>query len=316
MLESIIRYFKSRHISFASFATGLAEECKKKGHYSREANYLTATRSFTIAEGNLPLCRINRAVLADYQQWMLENGISANTASCYNRTLRAIYNKAVSRGLTKDNHPFKDCYTGRARTCKRAVDEDCILLLQQANLCEHNSLRFARDLFLFSFYAMGMPFVDMAYLRKSQIVEGTLSYRRHKTRQLVTVPLCQDALHIINIYSAMTSSVYVFPILTSTREPLAYQEYLARLNWYNRTLKRLARLAGISQPLSSYTMRHSWASIAYRSGVPLPVISQALGHTRPDTTMVYIRSVDSSLLRKGNETVQGALKSHADMQGG
>lgn len=76
-----------------------------------EANYLTATRSFTIAEGRLPLCRINQAVLADYQQWMREKGISANTASCYNRTLRAIYNKAVGRGLTKDNHPFKECYT-------------------------------------------------------------------------------------------------------------------------------------------------------------------------------------------------------------
>ncbi len=307
MFNSIFRYFKSRHVSFASFAIALAEECKKRGHYSREANYLTATRSFTIAEGNLPLCKISQAVLADYQQWMKDKGISANTASCYNRTLRAIYNKAVSRGLTKDNQPFKQCYTGRARTRKRAIDEDCIRLLRQADLHACDSLRLARDLFLFSFYAMGMPFVDMAYLRKSQVVDGTLSYRRHKTRQLVTVPLCPDALHIINIYSSAASSAYVFPILKSTREPAAYQEYLAWLNWYNRTLKRLAKVVGIPHPLSSYTMRHSWASIAYRMGVPLPVISQALGHTRPDTTMVYIRSIDDALLKKGNETVQGII---------
>ncbi len=307
MMNSIYRYFKSRHTSFVSFATSLAEECRKKGHYRREANYLTATRSFTIAEGCLPLCRINQAVLADYQQWMRERGISANTASCYNRTLRAIYNKAVSRGLTKDNHPFKECYTGRARTQKRAINEDCIRQLRQADLSACADLRLTRDLFLFSFYAMGMPFVDIAYLRKSQVVEGTLSYHRHKTRQLVTVPLCQDALHIINIYSATSSSAYVFPLIHSTQEPMAYQEYLARLNWYNRALKRLGKAVGIAQTLSSYTMRHSWASIAYRTGVPLPVISQALGHARPDTTMVYIRSIDNALLREGNDTVQGIV---------
>ncbi len=304
MMNCIYRYFKSRHTSFYAFAIALAEECKRRGHYSREANYLTATRSFTAAEGNLPLCRINQAVLADYQQWMREKGISANTSSCYNRTLRAIYNKAVSRGLTKDNHPFKECYTGRARTRKRAINEEYIRLLRQADLHACADLRLTRDLFLFSFYAMGMPFVDMAYMRKTQIVEGTLSYYRHKTRLLVTVPLCQDALHIINIYSATSSSAYVFPIINSTREPMAYREYLARLNWYNRALKRLAKAVGIAQTLSSYTMRHSWASMAYRTGVPLPVISQALGHARPDTTMVYIRSVDNSLLRKGNDTVQ------------
>lgn len=307
MINSIIRYFRSRRISFHVFAQGLAEECERKGHYSRVANYLTASRSFTMAVGSLPLGKINQAVLADYQQWMKERGISANTASCYNRTLRAIYNKAVSRGLTKDNHPFKNCYTGRARTRKKAIDEDCIRLLRQADLHARDDLRLARDLFLFSFYAMGMPFVDMAYLRKSQVVGGTLSYHRHKTTQLVTVPLCHDALHIINIYAATSPSVYVFPILSSTREPMAYQEYLAKLNWYNRALKRLGKAVGISHTLSSYTMRHSWASIAYRTGVPLPVISQALGHARPDTTMVYIRSIDDTLLRQGNEAVQGIV---------
>lgn len=308
MLNSVFRYFKSRRVSFHAFATGLAEECKKRGHYSRMANYLTAMRSFTIAEGVLPLCKISPAVIADYQQWMRERGISANTASCYNRTLRAMYNNAVSRGLTKDHQPFKDCFTGRARTRKRAIDEDSIRVLRQADLHDQADMRLARDLFLFSFYAMGMPFVDMAYLRKSQVVDGTLSYHRHKTLQLVTVPLCHDALHIINIYAAKSPSAYVFPIISSTREPTAYHEYLAKLNWYNRALKRLGKAVGITHPLSSYTMRHSWASIAYRMGVPLPVISQALGHTRPDTTMVYIRSIDDTLLRQGNEAVQGIVK--------
>ena len=302
MLSSIIRYYHSRHVSFLSFALRLAEECHVEGHYSREANYLTAIRSFSAAEGKMPLGKVTKDVVAHYQQWMKGQGISSNTASCYNRTLRAIYNKAVARGLTFDRQPFQGCYTGRARTLKRSINADCIKRLRQADLHDHDSLRTTRDLFLFSFYAMGMPFVDMAYLRKEQIVDGTLTYHRHKTSQLVRVPLCDDAIHIINIYGR-SKSVYALPILSSTAEPAAYREYCGKLNAYNKDLKRLAKAVGIDRALSSYTMRHSWASIAYKAGVPLPVISQALGHARPDTTMVYIRSIDDSLLRKGNDAV-------------
>src|SRR3712207_7772652 len=57
---------------------------------------------------------------------------------------------------------------------------------------------------------------------------------------------------------------------------------------YNRSLKLLARQAGISVNLTSYVARHSWASIAYEQGIALPVISKVLGHTNTETTLVYI----------------------------
>lgn len=303
MFNTISRFVHSRTTKFSAYAVRLAEDCRRQGGYSRAANYLTAIHSFTKAVGELPLNKISATVVERYQTWMRTQGICENTASCYNRSLRAIYNKAVAEGLVKDCKPFRDCYTGRMKTEKRSVNEDCIRLLKNADLSHHEELKLTRDLFLFSFYTMGMPFVDIAYLKKSQINDTMLVYSRHKTHQLVKVPLCKSALHIINMYSHQTSD-YVFPLLSSLNEAKAYQEYCTRLNAYNRSLKRLAKETGIDITLTSYTMRHSWASLAYKSGVPLPVISQALGHTRPDTTMIYIRSLDNAQMREGNDRVQ------------
>ena len=103
------------------------------------------------------------------------------------------------------------------KTEKRSVNEDCIRLLKNADLSHHEELKLTRDLFLFSFYTMGMPFVDIAYLKKSQINDTMLVYRRHKTHQLVKVPLCKSALHIINMHKD-SSSTYAFPILTPFNE--------------------------------------------------------------------------------------------------
>lgn len=303
MFNTISRYILSRTTKFSTYAFQLAADCKATGHYSRSANYLTAIRSFTKAVGELSLNKIDKTVLAHYQEWMHRQGICDNTVSCYNRTLRAIYNKAVDERLVTDHHPFEACFMGTMKTDKRSIDENCIAQLKYADLSRHEELIPTRDFFLFSFYTMGMPFVDIAYLKKSQIKDKQIVYRRHKTHQIVTVPLCDEALHIINIYSAQTLD-YVFPLLTSLNEAEAYREYCTRLNAYNRSLKRLAKIIGVNIALTSYTMRHSWASLAYKSDVPLSVISQALGHTRPDTTMIYIRSLDNAQMQESNNKVQ------------
>lgn len=268
MFNTIYRFIYSRTTLFSTYAIRLAADCKAKGYYSRAANYLTAIRSFTKAVGELSLNKIDKTVLARYQEWMRRQGICDNTASCYNRLLRAIYNKAVGEGLVSDHHPFGACFMGKMKTEKRSIDEHSIIRLKAADLSQHEELIPTRDFFLFSFYTMGMPFVDIAYLRKSQIKDNLLVYRRHKTHQMVKVPLCEDAIHIINIYSAQTHD-YVFPLLSSLNEAKAYGEYCTRLNAYNRSLKRLAKVTGINIALTSYTMRHSCAasptSQTYRS---------------------------------------------------
>lgn len=304
MLSRLRTLLASRHMRIYSYACAQSEQARREGGYSRSANYLTAARSFVAAVGDVRLADISAATVARYQRWLKAGGVSPNTISCYNRTLRAIYNKAVAGGLVRDAKPFAAVFTGRAQTTKRSVPEDCLRRLRRLDLAGSPQLELARDCFLFSFYAMGMPFVDVACLRKEQIAGGTLVYDRRKTGHNVRVPLIPDALHLIGKYGGNDRSPYVFPILTATAGPEAYDEYCTRLNAYNRALKRLARLAGVSTRLSSYSVRHSWASMAYKAGVPLHAISQALGHARPETTLIYIRELDDGLMRRENDRVQ------------
>lgn len=297
----------SGRILFSAYALAQVDKAYDEGSYSRSANYLTAIRSFVSGVGDARLRDISKETILRYQHYLKARGISPNTVSCYNRSLRAIYNRAVGERLVSDAKPFADAFTGRKKTTKRSVGEDCVMKLREVDLGGNRRLELARDFFLFSFYTMGMPFVDIAYLRQRQISGNMLVYDRRKTGTNIRVPLTPDALRIIEKYRN-PHSPYAFPILTTTREPDAYHEYCKRLNTYNRSLKALAARTGIGLTLSSYTMRHSWASIAYRSGVPLNAISQALGHSRPDITMVYIRELDDGLMRMENEKVQSRIE--------
>lgn len=309
MLQLLSHFLPFHQVILSTYCVEKSIQARQDGSYSRAANYLTAMRSFITAVGDMPLRKVRKEHITVYQEYLKRQGISQNTISCYNRTLRAIYNKAVGERLTKDRQPFADVFTGRVKTTKRSVREDIICKIKAIDLRGNPQLERTRDYFLFSFYAMGMPFIDVAYLLKKQITGDMLFYDRRKTGSHVRVPLTDEALHLINIYSGETgASPYVFPILTTTMEPDAYDEYCTCLNTYNRTLKQLAKTAGINVNLTSYTARHSWASIAYRSDVSLHVISQALGHSKPGITMTYIRELDDEQLRMGNDKVQKQIK--------
>mgnify|MGYP007087747984 FL=1 len=107
---------------------------------------------------------------------MKRRGVVRNTISFYMRILRSIYNKAVKLHLAEQTFPFQNVYTGIDRTCKRAVGEEVICRLNQLDLRDSAALSFARDLFIFSYGTRGMAFVDLAYLRKTNVCGDMLRY--------------------------------------------------------------------------------------------------------------------------------------------
>jgi len=203
------------------------------------------------------------------------------------RVLRSVYNRAVGERLVAQTHPFGNVYTGIDRTRKRAVDERIIGRLSRLDLRGSAPLALARDLFVFSYCARGMAFVDMAFLRRQDIRDGVVHYVRHKTGQPLSVRLepCMQAI-VARYAGRAPGSPYVFPVLKSGEFGSAYRQYQVALNYYNRQLKRLAALVGLETGLSSYTSRHSWATAARNHEVPLPVISAGLGHTSEHTMRI------------------------------
>lgn len=146
-------------------------------------NYRRTRQSFSqfLHGEDLSFAGCTAELVADYEQWLKRRGVTRNTVSFYMRILRSVYNKAVGEGIASQRAPFEKVYTGVDKTRKRAVDMATIESLRKLDLRGSRSLAYARDLFVFSFYMRGMAFVDMAYLRKSDVRDQTAQYIRRKT---------------------------------------------------------------------------------------------------------------------------------------
>jgi integrase/recombinase XerD len=141
-------------------------------------------------------------------------------------------------------------------------------------------------------------------LRCQQIANGMIAYERHKTGQLITIKLEPCMQDIIDRYtSGHETDGYVFPILTTTNPSQAYHQYQSRLRAYNRALHQLERKARLHGVLTSYVVRHTWASLAYDTNIDLAVISSALGHSNTNTTRVYIQGINNQRLADANQKV-------------
>ncbi|WP_288734203.1 site-specific integrase [uncultured Phocaeicola sp.] len=252
------------------------------------------------------LCEIDSDTMMLYEAWLKANGNCPNTTSFYMRILRAVYNRAVEKELTEQRHPFKHVYTGIDKTVKRAVPLKAIKRIKELDLTMKPHLDYARDMFLFSFYTRGMSFIDMAYLKKSDLKNGILTYRRRKTGQQLTVKWENCMEEIVTKYAGRSVTQYLLPIITDplTDERKQYRNAIFRVN---TALKEVARLADLQIPLTMYCARHGWASVAKSKNIPLSVISEGMGHDSEKTTRIYLASLDTSVVDRANSLILKSL---------
>ena len=292
----------------SDYMRGLIEQLRLEGRYGTAKNYEKALRVFTrfMGDKEFLLTAINSRMIAEFNAFLLRRGLQRNSTSFYMRILKAVYNKAVKQRLVKQKYPFSDVYTGVDATRKRAIDESLLSRLNSMELPAGTPLAFARDIFIFSYCARGMAFVDVAYLLKTDYFNGVISYKRRKTGQLLAVKVEANMQRIIERNISPTSR-YLFPILASNDSAESYQQYLAALNNYNYHLGRLSVLLNSGCKLTSYTARHSWATAARNHNVPLSVISAGMGHTSEQTTRIYLAALDNSVIDEANRGIIESL---------
>ncbi|CCZ82077.1 site-specific integrase [Odoribacter laneus] len=317
-ITDIISEFQlsENRISVSFFFKEQIGHCKQNKNLGTARNYERALNSFmTFLKGNdVPLTMITESLVLGYEKWLAEKGVTRNSSSFYIRNLRSVYNKAVKCDLVKQCFPFRNVYTGIDRTRKRAVSEETIVRLQKMNLEYSPPLALSRDLFVFSFCTRGMSFVDIVFLKKSDISDGIISYLRRKTGQQLSIRIEPCIEIIISRYSEQTKdSPYIFPVITATNQEEVYKQYRIELNYHNRKLKRLGEELGGNLSLSSYTARHTWATIARKHNVPISVISAGMGHTSEKTTQIYLASLENSVIDKANRGILGALNNMVSM---
>ncbi len=302
--DAIVKRFveSSDEAYFFSFMESVIAQLRKLNKARTSETYTSALSSFmNFRNGkDLPHDEITSDLMMEYEAWLKGRDVSMNTSSFYMRILRAVYNRAVERGLTENRSPFKHVYTGIYKTVKRALSWENIKRIKALDLSGKPSLDLARNIFLFSFYTRGMSFVDIAYLKKKDLQNGTLTYRRRKTGQQLFIKWEKCMQEIVDKYDT-EDSIYLLPIIR--KEGNERSQYRNALHTINDNLKKVAELAGLQTNLTLYCARHSWASIAKSKNIPISVISEGMGHDSESTTQIYLASLDNSLIDKANEII-------------
>lgn len=293
---------------FIAYARKEVDRTRRMGKVRTAEAYASSLNSFQRfwgEQGDMAFEDIDAALMTEYEAYLEQDGKCPNTVSFYMRNLRTLYNRAVEEGVTENRSPFRRVNTRVEKTVKRAVTAEIIARIKELELSLHPALEFTRDLFLLCFYLRGMSFVDLAFLKKKDLQNGVLVYRRRKTGQQLCIKWEPSMQEIVRKYTD-PESPYMLPIIKESGKD-ERRQYLNASHLMNRKLKKIGRMIGCPIKLTFYVSRHGWASIAQSQHIPLPVISEALGHDSEDTTRIYLALLDTAVVDRANSKVINSI---------
>ena len=272
---------------------------REEGRYSTAHVYQNALLSFSKFCGvhSVSFRQVTRDRLRRYEQHLYECGLKPNTISTYMRMLRSIYNRGVEAGSAPYVHRlFHEVYTGVDVRQKRALPVVALRRLLYEDP-QSDRLRRTQAIAALMFQFCGMSFADLAHLEKSALDQNILRYSRIKTKTPMSVEILDTAQEMISQLlnhqpSRPDCPDYLFDILSGDKkrkDERAYREYQSALRRFNNHLKGLAKALRLTSPVTSYTLRHSWATTAKYRGVPIEMISESLGHKSIKTTQIYLK---------------------------
>lgn len=318
-------------VCLLSWMDQVAETYTRHHSFSTADNYLRTRRSLHSwlsgrGSQDLPLRRLNAELVADYQEFLTVAGHGRNTRTFHLRNFRSAYNKAVDAGLlprsAQNGHPFEHTSTTSLPTHRRASEAEVVARLEKLDIASAlvamgkkstrksfaktvSDLSYARDIFIFCFYACGMPFVDFAHLTPDNIRHGLLCYGRHKTGTYIEMEILPPMQRIIDRYAVRGH--YLFPVLTAVSTKEAYVEYTKAIRKYNHRLAQLSQMLDIGMSLSTYVPRHTWATTVYHRGMPESCIKERLGHVSLNTTRSYLKTFESSQIDEINKKIMASI---------
>lgn len=299
-----------KQLTFTAFVSKCISSVESEGRYSTSHLYRNALRSYR-EYLNKPVVQfpdLRRDRLRLYEQWLLDGGRRPNTISTYMRMLRSLYNKGVDAGLASYSaRLFHDVYTGVDTSHKKALPRTDLHTLLYRDPGS-DSLRLTQCTARLLYQLCGMPFVDLAHLRECDVRDGVLEYRRMKTGTKVSVKILAPVTETMKRISELRrpldgSSCYILGILSDAsrfRSLSGYRKYQSALRRFNLHLNLLGRTLGLSGTISSYSLRHSWATTAKHTGASIEMISESLGHKSIRTTQTYLSGFNVSELARVN----------------
>lgn len=287
--------------TFQVFADKVIQQMMEANRTGNAIVYKTAVnRMISYCGRDISFQELNYELLDQFSHHLITSGLKQNSVSNYFRSIRAIYNKAIKMKLVdRSFYPFHDFSIKSEKTAKRAILRDDIIALKQIPL-ETNSTAFkSLNYFMLSFYLRGISFTDLAYLTSNNLVDGRIVYKRRKTHKNYSIKLFPEAQSLFQQYN-IDRNKYLLPILPNDvlEDSLETKKIIRQfIKTTNKYLKRLSIEAGLSSTVTTYTSRHSFATIAKRLGYSNELIAEALGHEHGNKiTNIYLDTFDTDVL--------------------
>ena len=306
------------------FLSYVCQEAEKQGKKRKALNIVSLQKSLTrfmnernyeeMAIGNVDVGFIN-----DYKVWLQEKQLANSTSSQYLHDLRSSLKEASEKSVWHNKTSLDKLFQGlmKATVCKTEkpfVSQEVIGQMWSLNIedalaptargdgkiLERNikKVNLARDCFVFCFCSQGMDFLDMSRLKKENVIDDHIRYVRGKTNKEVTVEILPIMQEIMNRYK--TKGKYLFPIIESENEKDPEQNIISAQRQYNKRLAMLAKLLGDDIKLTSQMPVYSWAVAAYRNGMAISKISEAMGYNSDFALRDFLLSLDKK--EESNDT--------------
>ncbi len=243
--------------------------------------------------------------LNGFVHFHLAKGNTKNTISSYLRAVRSLYNSAMKEDrLFMVKYPFNHFRVpATTRTKKRAISKEKLLYLSQLYYHKGSPIWHARNYALIMFYTRGMNFIDLVKLKVSNIKSGRIFYGRSKTGSQLSVKITTPLKPILDYYTCFkVENDWLFPA-NYDGSPKHAEKYKSLCRRMNEHLATMATDAGIEEKLTTYTIRHTWATTAKYLGIPIEVISESLGHHSLDTTEIYLKGFNDAILDEANDKI-------------
>jgi integrase/recombinase XerD len=294
--------------TFKVFADKIIQQMMEANRVGNALVYQTAVnRLITYCGKDVAFPEVNYKLLDQFSHHLITSGLKINSVSNYFRSIRAIYNKAIKlKVVDRSLYPFHDISIKSEKTAKRAILRDDIVKLLEIHVEKNSTCWRSLNYFMLSFFLRGISFTDLAYLKHSNIIDGRIEYRRRKTHKNYSVKLFPEAESIINQLH-VSGSDQLLPIIPfgvtedSRRAKRIIQQCIKTTNKY---LKLLSAEVGLCSPVTTYSSRHSFATIAKRMGYSNELIAEALGHEYGNKiTNIYLDAFDLVVLDAMHEHV-------------
>lgn len=298
---------KKKAITMATKLFVYFEEMIKDKRLAKKENTADLYRAATnwlkryMEEEELLLGMVTQQFVAKYEAYLKTQKLEPNSVNAYLSNFRAMYNAAARECKKKINeNPFANLKIKPHETTKRALPHKTMEKIAGLKLKDKPELELAANLSMFCFMACGMTFVDVVHLKPENIQGDEIIYNRQKTGVEIRIGLTPGMKLLLDKYKD-DKNPYLFPVLKE--ETVKHETYKALLRKQNESLEEIRELINLETTLTTYNIRHTWATEALRNGVPIAVIMQALGHTSEKTTRIYLAKLDQTIMNNANKLI-------------